>query len=335
MTPASKDRPRFSHAGFTLVELLVVIAIIGTLIGLLLPAVQSARESARRVACANNLRQLGIAMHHFHDHASRFPAGWIHTARSGQPDNDDQPGWGWATKLLPQMEEASLLAGIHDKKPIFDTADPSLHAEVRGTTIPIMVCPSDQTGPTESGGRFGIGQDDGVDEHGSDGHEEAGEDEDHGHGFHPVDGGELATLVAAGEIGKSNYVGMFGWQREIDEKPDDGDGILFRNSRIGLKHVADGSSKTILLGERSSRLGCSTWVGVIDGAEAKRARVVGSGDHPPNGGSHFDDFSSAHPGGAQFVHGDASVHFVSDSVAEDVYHALCTRAGGEAVTAAR
>lgn len=335
MPSLSQDRFLRSRAGFTLVELLVVMAIIGTLIGLLLPAVQSAREAARRTSCSNNLRQLGIAMHHFHDHASRFPAGWERIGRPGQSHDDDQPGWGWAAKLLPQLEQAGLLNGIRTKDPVFDPTDPSIHADIRSAVIPLMVCPSDRTGPTESGGRFLIGQSDGVEEHDESGHDHGdhGHDEgEGGHGFHPVDGGELASLAAAGEIGKANYVGMFGWQHDIDAEPDNGDGILFRNSRIGLKHVMDGSSKTILLGERSSRLGCSTWVGVIDGAEARRARVVGVGDHPPDSTvGHFDDFSSAHPGGAHFVHADASVHFLSDSIDEDVYHALCTRAAGETV----
>jgi len=73
--------------GFTLVELLVVIAIIGTLVGLLLPAVQSARESARRRACSNNIRQLGVALLHVHDHNGRFPSGWQ------AADEDEHPGW--------------------------------------------------------------------------------------------------------------------------------------------------------------------------------------------------------------------------------------------------
>ena len=82
-------------------------------------------------------------------------------------------------------------------------------------------------------------------------------------------------------------------------------------------------------GERSSRLGCSTWVGVIPGAEAFRARVVAEGDHPPNAGDHFADYGSCHPGGAHILLGDASVQFLADGIDEAVFQALCTRNGGE------
>jgi prepilin-type N-terminal cleavage/methylation domain-containing protein len=315
--------------GFTLVELLVVIAIIGTLVGLLLPAVQSARESARRTSCSNNIRQLGLALHHVHDHASRFPAGWIASS------TDEQPGWGWASHLLPQIEQGNLHDRIDFKKPLFSaTAADDVHREVRETAIAIFTCPSDVRGPTENAGLFAVGADDGLDEHDEhDEHDEGeGPEEEHDHhGFHPVDGGELTALCSAA---KANYVGMFGWQHEVEEEPAEGDGIFFRNSRIGFRQITDGSSKTILIGERGSRLGCSVWTGVIAGAEAMRARVVGAGDHVPNTSQHFDDFSSSHSRGVQFVYADASTHFLADSIDETVYHALSTRAGGEAASEA-
>ena len=306
--------------GFTLVELLVVIAIIGVLIGLLLPAVQAARESGRRAACSNNIRQLGLAMHHYHDHASRFPSGWIGAseAAGAVADEYEQPGWGWASRLLPQLEAGPLHDRIDFRSPVFDPNGADVHADIRRSVIPTFLCPSDTRGPTEvAAGIFGIGK-----EAGDAGHE------DHEHHFHAVDGGDLETLC---EVAKSNYVGMYGWQHEVDDEPAAGDGILFRNSRVSFKDVTDGTSKTILLGERGSRRGCSTWAGVIAGAEVMRSRVVGAGDHVPNTGEHFDDFSSGHQGGVHFVYADGSCRFLSDSIDETVYHAQCTRAGGETV----
>ena len=307
--------------GFTLVELLVVVAIIGTLVGLLLPAVQSARESARRRACSNNIRQLGVALLHVHDHNGRFPSGWQ------SADEDEHPGWGWSARLLPQVDEGPTYDGIDFSLPIYEAADPAIHADVRTKAVSVFLCPSDISGPTESNrGVFGIGAEDGMheDEHGhGDDH-----DHDHGdsHGYHPVDGGDLETLC---EVAKSNYVGSFGWQAEVDEAPDFGDGVFFRNSRVGLKDLTDGTSQTLLVGERMSRLGCSTWLGVIHGAEAARARVVGVGDHLPNTGEHFDDYTSAHLQGVNFVFADGSVRFLNDAIDLEVFRGLCTRRGGE------
>jgi len=302
-------------AGFTLVELLVVIAIIGTLVGLLLPAVQAARESARATSCRNNFKQLGLALHHYHDHARRFPSGWTGAARPIGDATDDLPGWGWASELLPQMEQSNIFDRIDRRRPVFDAANTAIHADVRRAFIPTLICASDSRGPTEGDGFFAIAASEG------DHHEE-----EEGHHGERVDGNPLAPLC---EVGKSNYVGVFGTV-DVEEAPAAGDGMFFRNSRVGMRDMLDGSSKTLFVGERNSKLGGSTWTGVVAGANAALPRVVGVADHAPNDRHrHFDDFTSNHPTGVNFLLGDASVRRFDDSIDVGLFKALCTRAGGE------
>src|ERR1700704_3992186 len=90
--------------GFTLVELLVVVLIIGALVGIILPAVQSSRESARRAQCLNNLKQMGVALHDYHDIHQSLPAGCMPDI----PDPIVGQGWGWAVMLLPHLEQRPL-----------------------------------------------------------------------------------------------------------------------------------------------------------------------------------------------------------------------------------
>src|ERR1700735_893429 len=103
------------RSGFTLIELLVVIAIIAVLIAMLLPAVQAARETARRSQCTNNLKQIGLALHNYHDARKCFPAGYIdrNTNAVSTPDNDLGPGWGWGAALLPFIEENNVYSQIN------------------------------------------------------------------------------------------------------------------------------------------------------------------------------------------------------------------------------
>src|SRR4051812_6730319 len=96
--------PKTFKRGFTLIELLVVIAIIAVLIALLLPAVQQAREAARRSQCKNNLKQIGLALHNYHDTANTLPPGWI-----GDPTGSNAGNrWGWGTMILPYLDQAPL-----------------------------------------------------------------------------------------------------------------------------------------------------------------------------------------------------------------------------------
>ncbi len=286
---------KFQRA-FTLVELLVVIAIIGILVGLLLPAVQAAREAARRMQCTNNLRQLGLAVHNYESANRRLPSGWIASNVHGEP------GWGWAAALLPFMEGSNLHNQIDFRLPIED----AVHAQVRVTVIPTFLCPTD-TGANV----FEIA---------------AGDGHDHDHNA-------LAGVDDSPEklfqLSKSNFVGMFG-TFELEDAPYNGNGMFYGNSRIKFRDVTDGLSNTLLVGERSSRLGGSLWQGNISEAAEPHARILGVADHGPNDPhAHFEDFSSYHNGGVNFMRADVSVTYLSDSIDLRVYQAMATRAGGE------
>lgn len=132
------------------------------------------------------------------------------------------------------------------------------------------------------------------------------------------------------EVPRGNYSGVFG-TLEIEDVPSDGDGMFYHNSPTRLADVLDGLSNTLMVGERSSKHGGVTWVGVVPGAAEAMARVVGSTDHTPNHkAGHFDDFGSYHATGAHFALADGSVRIINDQIALHVYQALATRIGGEA-----
>ena len=302
MPPCKRSQSRFrSRKAFTLVELLVVIAIIGLLMGLLLPAVQAARESARRNTCRNHLKQMGLAMHNYHDIHLKLPAGWqAYALPALSPDPEGEPGWGWASAILPQMEQTALSESLNPGLPITDAAN----ATGRVTALEVFRCPSDATQEIT---------------------------------FDLLAEGTTTPLVT---LARSNYVAMFG-TKELEDceglgpgKICTSDGFLHHNSKTNFRDVLDGLSQTLMLGERSSKLDASTWTGFVAGGEEPMARVMGVADHTPNHPSaHFDDFSSYHSGGTNFVLGDGSVRFIADNISEAVYKGISTKAGREPVSA--
>ena len=129
---------RSTTRGFTLIELLVVIAIVAVLVALILPAVQQAREAARRTQCKNNLKQIGLGLFEYHNTNRNLPPGWV-GVKHGRPATDGYNGWGWASMILPQIEEQSLFRSIDFTSAMVDP----VNAPARLRRLSVFRCPSD------------------------------------------------------------------------------------------------------------------------------------------------------------------------------------------------
>ena len=298
------------RGAFTLVELLVVIAVIGILIALLLPAVQAAREAARRMSCSNNMKQVGLGLHMYHDTYRRLPAGWQgFDVSTGRPDWLGEPGWGWCAAILPYLEQINVYEDLNRfELPIHHPAN----QRAREKYLTVFRCPSDSGDPT-----FNL-YEDGHDDHG---------------------GGEHVGDVFPLKMATANYVGVFGTVDLHDicvAGSCRGDGTFFLNDGVRLADIHDGLSQTLVVGERSSQLTMSTWVGAVSGSDHGPARVVGVGQYPPNSvvspEHYIHNFSSFHPSGTHFVLGDGSVRLVIESIDREVYLKLITRAAGDVIS---
>ncbi len=300
------------RTAFTLIELLVVIAIIAILIALLLPAVQQAREAARRSQCVNNMKQLGLAFHNYHDTNRMFPTGYFHNA-----------GYipGWAARIFPYIDQAPRLNRIESKGELVilgpwrhPTAPHDGNEDLWGH-ISVLTCPSSELGETTPvNGAVSA---------------------EHGGLHYRGNAGSIDVGLKSGfSVSSHNYVTS---------------GVLYPTHTTKMRDITDGTSNTFLLGELSSALdgfdngtfdGMVAWTwgnyayGTPPGSDGylmidtKAMQFpVGSASSTQQGVS----WRSNHSRGANMLLCDGSVRYVGTSTSLDVLKALSTRAQGEVV----
>jgi len=289
------------RSGLTLVELMVVSAVVSLLGAQIFPAIQQAREAARRSQCKNNLKQIGLALHNYHDTVLGFPIGWCGVdLEAKQPAVLGINGFGWGSYLAPYLDQAPLYNRFNFKVRVDDEDNVTLLA----TSINTWRCPSDLFNKKT----WKITDDQGV----------------------PLM--DLAT---------SNYVGSFGTgelakcEKMTSGKVCQGDGLFYHNSITRMRDIEDGTSNTMAVGERigDEKIDhLSTWSGVVAQGTHPFARILGSSDIALGAKDrHSSDYRSAHDKGGHFLITDGSVRFVANTLDLKIFQALTTRAGGERI----
>ncbi len=293
-------------SGFTLVELLTVIGIIGLLVALLLPSVQMAREAARRMQCQNNLKQIGLAIHNYHDAYSHFPSGYM--SRFDSSGNDLGPGWGWAAAILPELEQSALYDQIRYDRNIEDAAN----VAARTVVLAAYLCPSDGAQRSWIVKRY------------------------------DTNGNVLQTIC---DLASSNYIGVYGttepgvdgngcFSRDVNLRFADivdGSSQTFlvgeRSSNLGPATWAGVVTSANLFPPAGSPS-----PPILNNASGMTLGHTGDGNGPNAPYSYVNQFWSRHPGGCHFLMADGHVSFISSSVDYSLYLALTTRAGHEVVS---
>jgi prepilin-type N-terminal cleavage/methylation domain-containing protein len=313
----SMERRSRRRLAFTLVELLVVIAIIGVLVALLLPAVQAAREAARRSSCSNNFKQLGIAVHNYHDTMNVLPPGvYANGLNASMPTNPRNMSW--MPSLLPFMEQGTLFDKLEPYMKTRASSDfPSVYMN---TILKGFVCPSDGNSP-QTGIAAGT----------------ADPPPDFNDGFQ----GNYLMCHGATEITAANSPNM--------------DGVFYFLSKSNFASITDGTSNTVIASEvlLVPLNGSRDWRGRYFRAEhnsslfstlyppnpkgiADKCRTCEAGNptYAPCAGSTDPQVMyarSRHPAGVNALLGDASVRFVPSTINQTIWQYLGTRAGGETV----
>ncbi len=282
-------RSRSRAAGFTLIELLVVIAIIAILIGLLLPAVQKVREAAARLRCKNNLKQVGLALHNYHDRSASLPPGYASSVSS--TGTEAGPGWGWATFLLPDLEQDNVFRQI-------DLHSAIASSPVRTQALKVFLCPSDSdiepfmaAGTTATVahanyvGVFGTNE------------------------VEPNPGTGNGTFFRNSRIRFGDITDGLSNTYVVGERSSD---IAFATWTGAVPGARVPLRRDPLQNEANAFL------------------VLGRGDHQPNAPqSHVDDFYSRHIQGLNCLFGDGSVQSIGNGMNPAVWAGIQTRAGGE------
>jgi len=279
--------------GFTLIELLVVIAIIAILIALLLPAVQAAREAARRAQCSNNLKQIGLSLHNYHGTHGVFPPGYIY--QKGYAAG----GFGWASMVLPQMEQAPLFGSINFSIPAWSAPNSTACVAV----VNSYQCPTDFTATR---------------------------------GFLEREGLRYARSSYVACFGPADLDATPDDDRGLFRRNSR---VRFADATDGLSQTLLVGERTnavylAVVGSGNHFDLETVWPGAIkEGSDDDHGHTTLFQSLYLSNNPNFDDRSSMsyHPGGSNFLFGDGSVKFLKLSINLAIYQSLGTRAGSEVV----